>query len=175
MKFNPKSNPDAERIMRGLYEFKKSLVERNKAFSKEEFLSGLREIGIPSNMHFWYSILHCDLPTQKCKLLTRVTKNGYVFTKPKEPIFHGDLQAIYDFYKEMTTRYHRTYKEKKSKETTLDEVLFGSPKISKEGRKTDATEHQKEEFPKEIQNAINLLKSNGFEILAPVAILYTKV
>ena len=158
MQFNPKVNPNAEKILRGLYELKKRLVESNRAFSKDEFLKGLKEIGIPSNEHFWRILLKSVLPTQKCKLLTKVRKDGFVFTKPKEPIYHGDLQALYDAYSKTIKKYQQACKEKKQQTVSAPDK-----------------EQEANELPVQIREAIDLLKSNGFEVLAPVAILYTKM
>lgn len=151
MQFDPKLNPKAVEILRGLYEFKKALVESNRAFSKDEFLKGLKDIGMPSNAHFWAAILSCELPEQKCKLLTRVRKDAYVFAKPKDPIFWGDLQVIYNSYKRTVNKYSQTQKEKKT------------------------CAEKDEQLSLQIREAIDLLKSHGFEILAPVATLYAKM
>lgn len=174
MKFDPKVNPDAERILRGLYEFKKALVESNRAFSKDEFLKGLKEIGMPSNCHFWMTLLNFVLPTQKCKLLTRVRKDGYVFTKPKEPIFHGDLQALYNAYSETLKKYQRTYKEKK-RQSVVDNESRETENNYFEELKNDLKNDKSEQLSVQIREAIDLLKSNGFEVLAPVAMLYAKM
>lgn len=176
MIFDPKINPKAGEILRGLYKFKKDLVERNKVFSKDEFLKGLREIGLPSNASFWMVLSSFVLPTQQCKLLTKVRKDGYVFTKPKEPIFHGDLQALYDAYRETVKKYQQTYKEKKqsmvcNKDKEKPGDYFEELKNSfKKEKKV-----QNEQLSTQIHEAIELLKSHGFEVLAPVATLYAKM
>ena len=158
MQFNPELNPQIKDVLRGLHEFKKALVESNRTFTKEEFLQGLKEIGIPSNKHFWAAILNCVLPEQKCKLLTKVRKNAFVFTKPKSPIYWGDLQFIYDSYKRTIDKYSQTQKEKKS-----------LPEMPNEEKAED------DNLSPKIREAIDLLKSHGFEILAPVATLYAKM
>lgn len=172
MQFDPKVNPKAEDILRGLYEFKQSLIARNKAFSKEEFLAGLKSIGIPSNGHFWMTILNFVLPEQGCKLLTRVRKNGYVFTKPKDPIYHGDLQALYDAYSATVKKYQQNHLEKKKAISNEDKEKFDK---LLEDIKDAPTENKNEQLPKQVREAIDLLKSHGFEVLAPVATLYIKM
>lgn len=182
MQFNPELNPEAKRILKGLYEFKNSLVAKG-SFSRDEFLKGLKEIGIPSNMHFWAAILSCELPTQKCKLLTRLGKDSYVFTKPRDPIYHGDLQAIYDSYKGSVNKYAQNQKEKKRRKKLMDELLFGKPKPNEDQEKLNRITQEIEErenavnnqLPKQIREAIDLLKSHGFEVLAPVATIYAKM
>ena len=189
MQFNPDLNPQIKDVLRGLHEFKKALVESNRAFTKEEFLQGLKEIGLPSNAHFWMTILRCRLPEQKCKLLTRIRKNAFVFTKPKDPIYWGDLQFIYNSYKRTIDKYSRTQKKKRS----LPEMPEGFPysvnvnpdeekakfgNLLEELRTSNKEENHKTEdgqLSPQIREAIDLLKSHGFEILAPVAILYTKM
>ena len=176
---DPKVNPEAERILRGLYEFKESLVKRNQAFSKEEFLKGLDEIGLPRCYHFWLTFFRVDLPVQGCKLLTKVRKNAFVFTKPNDPIHWKDLQALYKAYRETSKKYKATYKAKQRKTAeATDSSVEQSPEskaffdsLRKPVKKTeDGTE-----MSSQIQEAINLLKSHGFEVLAPVAMLYAKM
>lgn len=177
MNFNPKKNPDAKRVLQGLYEFKAALVKNNKAFSREEFLRGLKEIGIPSNAHFWMTILSCELPEQKCKLLTRVRKNAFVFTKPNEPIYWGDLQVIYDAYARTVKRYkqNKQLKKRLAREQQANNELAEEVKVVQQEAEKLANKPEDEQLSAQIREAIKLLKANGFEVLAPIATLYAKV
>ena len=182
MQFDPKLNPDAAGILRDLFKFKAALLEKG-AFSKDEFLKGFKKIGIPSNAHFWLAVRNCELPIQKCKLLTRIGRDSFVFTKPKDPIHHADLQAICNFYRGLENKYAQTQKEKKRRKKAMDEFLFGDPEPNEDQKKIEEAakrmkEHSKAEnpqLPQQIREAIDLLKSHGFEVLAPIATLYAKM
>lgn len=175
MQFNPELNPQIKDILRGLHEFKKALVKSNRAFTKEEFLQGLKEIGIPSNGHFWAAILSCELPEQKCKLLTKVRKNAFVFTKPNSPIYWGDLQFVYNSYKRTIDKYSQTQKEKKYRPTEDKEQFEELLKEPRTPKKMGDREAENDQLSSQIREAIDLLKSHGFEVLSPVAILYAKM
>lgn len=180
MQFDPKKNPQAEGLVRGINEFRNALVKSNKAFTKEEFLRGLKEIGLPSNCHFWATILNFILPTQKGKLLTKVRKDAYVFTAPKDPICWTDLQALWNSYNKTTKKYSQSYKEKKSRLTndhsTDDKEQFEElPKELQTPEKKENHEAKDDQLSSQIREAIDLLKSHGFEVLAPVVTLYAKM
>lgn len=177
MQFNPNVNPDAAEILRKLFVLKNTLVKSNKAFSKDEFLSGLKQVGLPSNGHFWMTILNFVLPTLQCKLLTKVRKDGYVFTKPKEPIHYSDLQALYDTYSKTIKRYQQTYREKKQQQSAVRNEGKEKPKDYFEELKEygEKSKEARDEQSIQIREAIDLLKSHGFEVLAPVTMLYAKM
>ena len=151
MNFDPKVNPQAKDILQGLNEFKKALAKQ-ASFTKDELIKGFKEIGLPSNIHFWSTVLGFELPIQKCKLITRVRKNTYVFTKPKEPISWIDLEQLHNAYRQLCRKYSSNYYKKKKAETPSQVVT-----------KNDS----------QIQEAIKLLKSHGYEIFIPVQ--YMKV
>ena len=152
MNLNPDENPNAKEIMRGVNEFRNSLIKRNGVFSKDEFLKGLKDLGLPSNVHFWSALRTCKCSEIGGPLITKVGQDKFVFTDPKKPIFWGDLQAVYNSYKSLLEKYKKTQKQKKT-----------------------AVKEESKALSDEIAKAIELLKSNGFEVLAPVAILYAKV
>ena len=65
----------------------------------------------------------------------------------------------------------------------MDEFLFGDPEPNEDQKKIEEAakrmkEHSKAEnpqLPQQIREAIDLLKSHGFEVLAPIATLYAKM
>lgn len=174
--FDPKVSPWAKEVVAGLNEIKNGLVSSNRAFTLETLCKSLKEIGLPTNGTFRTALINCELPVQKCKLLTQVSKGNYVFTKPKEPIHWVDLQAIYSYFRNLCKKY-KAEKETVSKEDseeTLEDVIN---EIQKEAVK-ETPKQELEQKPKEesdIQKAINLLKANGYQVLKPTAVVYTIV
>lgn len=81
-------------------------------------------------------------------LIVKVEGNMFVW-KNRQPIHHKMLQSIYSRYQDRMNMYAKTYKGKQ-------EEL----RVAKD---------------KEIDNAINLLKSEGFVILTPHKGLYKKL
>lgn len=149
MQFDPKVNPQAEEILRGVHEFKEALIKSNRAFCKDEFLKGMKEIGLPSNVHFWTALRNCKCTELGSTILTKIGQDKYVFTNPKKPIYWKDLQEVYNMYSALLKKYHNNKKEKAQKTTPA--------------------------VPDEISEAIKLLKSHGYQILAPVAVIYAKM
>ncbi len=93
---------------------------------------------------FKYFFKICGIPCnalfwskfEKSGLIQKIDNNSYIWTNPKRPIHYQELDNIYQEYKNTFDRYYHTYQEKKIKKNT--QVL---------------------------QDAINLLKENGFIIL----------
>ena len=176
MNFNPKENPKAEKILRGLYKFKNALNKKG-VFTRDELLKGLKEIGLPSNKYFWASLCKCTLPTQKCKLITRIYKGAYAFTKPNDPVYWGDLQAIYDFYTNIWRRYQKSNKRPEGVRfnPNLDKEVEDFWKSFKNPPKEEVPKAEVVAVEDEVTKAINLLKSHGYQVYAPVGVIYAKV
>lgn len=81
-------------------------------------------------------------------LLTKIGKNMYTWSN-ELPIHHKSLQIIYERYQQRANTYVHTYLTKKKEAKILKD--------------------------KEIEDAIYLLKSNGFEVFAPSSKFYVKL
>lgn len=181
--FDPKMSQQAKEVLRGLNEIKNGLVSSNRAFTLETLCKSLKEIGLPTNATFKTALINCELPVQKCKLLTQVSKGNYVFTKPKDPIHWIDLQAIYNLFGDLCRKYKKTIKEapiKEESEETLEDVINEIQAEHKDREEFERLLNELKETPKQkeesdIQKAINLLKANGYQVLKPTAVVYTIV
>lgn len=82
---------------------------------------------------------------EKSGLIQKVDDNSYIWTNPKRPIHYQELNNIYQEYKDTFDKYYQTYQEKKSQKTNA------------------------------IQEAINLLKENGFIIIRQEGNMFEKL
>ena len=114
--------------------------------------------GVPvSSEDFRAAFKTCGIPSnfhfwvefRNSGLLTRVEDHMFVWTSAVSPIHHQQLQSIYNSYQKKINAVRDRYLEKKAREELLKS--------------------------KEIEDAINLLKENGFEIFAPKGNLYQKL
>lgn len=115
-------------------------------------------VGVPvSSEDFRAAFKTCGIPSnamfwvefRNSGLLTRVEGHLFVWTNAVSPIHHQQLQSIYNTYQRKVNRNYDTYREKKKRQELLKS--------------------------KEIEDAVNLLKENGFEIFAPKGNLYQKL
>ena len=114
--------------------------------------------GVPvSSEDFRAAFKTCGIPSnpifwmefRNSGLLTRVEGHLFVWTNAVSPIHHQQLQSIYNTYQKRINRNCGAYRERKKRQELLKS--------------------------KEIEDAVNLLKENGFEILAPKGNLYQKL
>lgn len=114
--------------------------------------------GVPiSSEDFRAAFKTCGIPSnamfwvefRNSGLLTKVEGHMFVWTSAVSPIHHQQLQSIYNTYQKRINRNSDAYRERKKKRELLRS--------------------------KEIEDAINLLKENGFEIFAPKGNLYQKL
>lgn len=114
--------------------------------------------GVPiSSEDFRAAFKTCGIPSnamfwvefRNSGLLTRVEGHLFVWTSAVSPIHHQQLQSIYNTYQRKVNRNYGAYRERKKRQELLKS--------------------------KEIEDAINLLKENGFEIFAPKGNLYQKL
>ena len=114
--------------------------------------------GVPvSSEDFRAAFKTCGIPSnamfwvefRNSGLLTRVEGHLFVWTNAVSPIHYQQLQSIYNTYQRKVNRNYDTYREKKKRQELLKS--------------------------KEIEDAVNLLKENGFEIFAPKGNLYQKL
>lgn len=114
--------------------------------------------GVPvSSEDFRAAFKTCGIPSnpmfwvefRNSGLLTRVEGRLFVWTNAISPIHHQQLQSIYNTYQKRINRNCVAYRERKKREELLKS--------------------------KEIEDAINLLKENGFEVLAPKGNMYQKL
>lgn len=114
--------------------------------------------GVPvSSEDFRAAFKTCGIPSnamfwvefRNSGLLTRVEGHLFVWTSTVSPIHHQQLQSIYNTYQKRINRNYGVYRERKKRQELLKS--------------------------KEIEDAVNLLKENGFEIFAPKGNLYQKL
>lgn len=114
--------------------------------------------GVPvSSEDFRAAFKTCGIPSnamfwvefRNSGLLTRVEGHLFVWTSEVSPIHHQQLQSIYNSYQRKINAVRDRYLEKKARQELLKS--------------------------KEIEDAVNLLKENGFEIFAPKGNLYQKL
>ena len=124
---------------------KQGIQIAERPFSKESMLTTLKGCGLPTNSTFW-SIF------RNSGILQEVSKGKFMFAS-KEPIYVGTLIKIQNKYRELM----RHYKNNSSKvPDTICEKDFPKNNIS-------------------IEEAIKLLKEQGYRILAPIDVVYKEV
>ena len=124
---------------------KQGIQMAERTFSKESILITLKGCGLPTNSTFW-SIF------RNSGILQEVSKGKFMFAS-KEPIYVGMLIKIQNKYRELM----RHYKNNSSK--VLDTVC------EKDSPKNNIS----------IEEAIKLLKEQGYRILAPIDVVYKEV
>lgn len=82
-------------------------------------------------------------------VINRIHENIYAFMNPNKPIHYMELQEMYISYQKKVDEYKETCRRNKLR--------------------------KEEEENGKVKEAINLLKSRGFEIYAPVGTLFSKV
>lgn len=111
-------------------------------FTSKIIRQGLKECNLPSNALFWTIFLNSGL-------VTRIAKDLFVFTNPKEPIHFSKLDAIYRDYNNRMLTYHNRWYYKKKQQNILNR--------------------------EDIQAAIKLLKENGMMILVNSKNIYHSI
>lgn len=124
-----------------------------RPFSKESMLNSLKGCGLPTNSTFWSVFRNSGI-------IQEVSKGQFMFAS-KDPIYVGTLNSIKRKYQELARRYNQSNKPPK------------------------AEEPKKEPAPKEAlpendpmamtQFAIDLLKEQGYQIFAPVGVVYQQL
>ena len=116
-------------------------------FSKESILITLKGCGLPTNSTFW-SIF------RNSGILQEVSKGRFMFAS-KEPIYVGMLIKIQNKYLELLRHYKNNSKSPKVPDTVCE----------KDSPKNNIS----------IEEAIKLLKEQGYRILAPIDVVYKEV
>lgn len=124
---------------------KQGIQMTERPFSKESMLTTLKGCGLPTNSAFW-SIF------RNSGILQEVSKGKFMFAS-KEPIYVGTLIKIQNKYRELM----RHYKNNSSK--VPDTIC------EKDSPKNNIS----------IEEAIKLLKEQGYRILAPIDVVYKEV
>lgn len=124
---------------------KQGIQMAERPFSKESILTTLKGCGLPTNSTFW-SIF------RNSGILQEVSKGKFMFSS-KEPIYIGMLIKIQNKYLELL----RHYKNNSSK--VPDTIC------EKDSPKNNIS----------IEEAIKLLKEQGYRILAPIDVVYKEV
>lgn len=124
---------------------KQGIQMAERPFSKESILTTLKGCGLPTNSAFW-SIF------RNSGILQEVSKGKFMFAS-KEPIYIGMLIKIQNKYRELM----RHYKNNSSK--VPDTIC------EKDSPKNNIS----------IEEAIKLLKEQGYRILAPIDVVYKEV
>ena len=137
---------------------KNAFVAMNHIVALNEFKKHSIQSGdLPlSEENFRNALKSCGIPSnslfflefKSSGLLVRVEGNMWAW-KSKLPIHHQTLQRIYVQYQKKVNGYASAHYARKKKEEAFKS--------------------------KEIEEAVNLLKSNGFEVFAPKGNLYQKL
>ena len=124
---------------------KQGIQMAERPFSKESMLTTLKGCGLPTNSTFWSVFRNSGV-------LQEVSKGKFMFAS-KEPIYVGTLIKMQNKYLGLL----RHYKNNSSKvPDTICEKDFPKNNIS-------------------IEEAIKLLKEQGYRILAPIDVVYKEV
>lgn len=143
--FNP------EQCISLLNNIKRGLQMTDRPFTKETMLNSLKSCGLPTNSTFWSVFRNSGI-------IQEVSKGKFVFTS-KDPIYVGTLNTIKAKYKELSRRYNNSNKKPEapeSKEEPKDELPETDPLAL-------------------TQFAIDLLKEQGYQIFAPVGVVYQQL
>lgn len=143
--FNP------EDCIAALNNLKKGYKMRNLPFSGKQLRSGLHNCGLPSSNTFFKAF-------KDSGIIQEVSRGKYMFSDDK-PIHVSRLSTIQRKYLELGRQYSKRFQQKS--------------KIKPNTELTEVLTCPIEEDPKAlIQFAIDLLKDQGYQILAPVGIIY---
>lgn len=136
---------DPKECISALNTVKQGLQWKNCPFDKETILNSMKHCGLPTNNNFWKVF-------RESGILQEVGKGKFMFAS-KEPIYIGVLEDIKRKYQELTRHYCNNGKKPVQEEKELPE---NDPKAM-------------------TQFAIDLLKEQGYKILAPVGIVYKEM
>lgn len=139
-----------EQCIGPLNNIKRGLQMTERPFTKETMLNSLKGCGLPTNSTFWSVFRNSGV-------IQEVSKGKFMFTS-KDPIYVGTLNTIKTKYKELARRYNSNKKPEvpESKEEPKDELPENDPLTL-------------------TQFAIDLLKEQGYQIFAPVGVVYQQL
>lgn len=146
-----------EDCIAALNNLKKGLQMRGLPFTSEQLRNSLRGCGLPTNNNF-FAVFKAS------GIVQEVSKGKYMFADDK-PIYVGTLHAIKRKYGELCRKYMDNHKKKVAEkaDAIAEEVKESKPQLP-------------DNDPKALtQFAIDLLKEQGYEIFAPVGIVYKKL
>ena len=141
-------NPDE--CISALNSAKQALQMTERPFTKETVLKSLAGCGLPTNNTFWTAFRNSGI-------LQEVSKGKFMFVS-KEPIYVGALRGVKTRYHELQRRYNRRKEEPKVEAPKQDEPVV-----------EEVAKHDPQAMT---QFAIDLLKEQGYQIFAPVGIIY---
>ena len=127
------------------------IAMNGEKFTKEQLITVFKESGIPTNKNFWAAFC-------KSGVLKKVSKNEYVFASD-QPVFYGVLDQIYHQYNTAMKNYRKNSRKPEPKPEQEEEQEFDP----------------EEELLAMEAFAIDFLKGLGYEILAPVEIIYESI
>lgn len=132
-----------------LNNIKRGMQMTERPSTKESMLESLKGCGLPTNSTFWSVFRNSGV-------IQEVSKGKFMFAS-KDPIYVGTLKSIKAKYKELAHRYNNSNKKPKPpKEEPKDELPENDPLAL-------------------TQFAIDLLKEQGYQIFAPVGVVYQKL
>lgn len=141
-----RSNFDANAHIAELNNVKKALQATERPFSKRTILDSLKGCKLPYNSKFWRIF-------RDSGLVQETSRGMFMFTS-KEPINIHALEKVYKNYQLSLRRYNE--KAKKPKVETQEVTPEENPEAM-------------------IQFAIDLLKEKGYQIFAPVGVIYQQL
>ena len=131
---------------------KRAMELRNTPFTKKSLIRTFKGCGLPTNGTFWHIFRNSGV-------IKQVNKGLYVFAS-ENPIYEGVLASIKRKYSE----YTKNHKNKPDKEEVVEESTEETTVEVIQPVKTD-----------KIQEAIDLLKQNGYIVLSISGIKLTQV
>lgn len=120
-------------------------------FIKEALISDFKRISLPTSVRFFAACL-------KVNIVAKQGKGQYYFPSDK-PIYKDKLQNAYNIFNEECRRYNRNSKSN----SVIEEATI------------DIVENTLVQVKDPIQEAILLLKENGYKVFAPVCKVYSEV
>lgn len=144
-----KKSFDPKECISLLNNIKQGMQMSDLPFTKKTILNSLKECGLPNNATFWTVFRNSGI-------LKEISKGKFKFAS-KDPIYVGLLDDIKTKYQTLRNRYQTKHRESK---------------ILKDDNKNPIPENDPVALT---QFAIDHLKEQGYQILAPIGILYQKL
>lgn len=138
-----------EQCIGPLNNVKTGMQMTERPFSKDSLINGFKGCGLPTNNAFWGIFRNSGI-------IQEVSKGQFMFTS-KDPIYVGVLTSIKHKYQELVRRYNgKRTKTEKPEEVPKAQVPENDPMAM-------------------TQFAIDLLKEQGYQIFAPIGVIYQQL
>lgn len=148
---------NSEKYIADFNNIKQALIATDEAFTREDLLNCLKNIGLPSSNTFVGGIVESGI-------IVRIGRNRYAFPD-KKPVHKDLLAKAYEIYQNNNKKY------RSNRKTSAEPQELPVEELPKE---------EPEEVPNStpeatIQFAIDLLKENGYLIYRPAYMVYEAI